>query len=118
MIDMKEIVKGVKRTKVCSIKPDKESDKSKQITLVINYDGIALSSVFDKSDSGAVIQWQNNNRNNFDKFKNGQVVNIDFKSPGRQTIDPKQALIAEAKADGVDTIDKKAFMNWIDKKFE
>jgi len=100
MINMNEVIANVTLTKVCSIKPDKESDESKQITLKVKFDGAVLSSVFDKAVSGAVIQWQNGvGRKHFDEYKNGQVIEIQFIAPASRTaIDPETAMIAKLQS--------------------
>ena len=97
---MTEVISNVKLSKVCSIKADKDSDESKQINLVVKFDGAVLSSVFDKAVSGAVIAWQNGvGRKNFDTYKNGQTVEIQFSAPAsRAAIDPEQAMIAKLQA--------------------
>jgi hypothetical protein len=99
-INMNEIITGVKLSKVCSIKADKDSTDSKQINLVVKFDGATLSSVFDKAVAGAVIAWQNGvGRKHFDNYKNGQAVEIQFVAPASKAqIDPMDALIANAKA--------------------
>jgi hypothetical protein len=97
---MNEVIANVTLTKVCSIKPDKESDESKQINLKVKFDGAVLSSVFDKAVSGAVIQWQNGvGRKNFDTYKNGQVIEIQFIAPASRTaVDPETAMIAKLQS--------------------
>ena len=113
-MNLNTIIEKVSLTKVCSIKADKESSDSKSITLNVKFDGVPLSAVFAKAVSGAVIQWQNGpGRNKFDQWKSGEVVNIDFKSPGQTQIDPLQALITSAKAEGIDVTDKHALTNYI-----
>ena len=100
MINMTEVIANVTLTKVCSIKPDKDSDEQKQITLKVKFDGAVLSSVFDKAVSGAVIQWQNGvGRKHFDEYKNGQVIEIQFNAPASRTaIDPETAMIAKLQS--------------------
>jgi len=100
MINMNEVIANVTLTKVCSIKPDKDSDEQKQITLKVKFDGAVLSSVFDKAVSGAVIQWQNGvGRKHFDEYKNGQVIEIQFNAPASRTaIDPETAMIAKLQS--------------------
>jgi hypothetical protein len=102
-LDMNEIITNVVMTKVCSIKADKDSDKSKNITLKVKFDGTKLSSVFDKALSGAVIQWQNGvGRKNFDTYKSNQVIEIQFNAPASRTaVDPISAVIAGAEAAGM-----------------
>jgi hypothetical protein len=97
MINMNEVIANVVLTKVCSIKADKDSDETKQISLKVKFDGAKLSSVFDKAVSGAVIQWQNGvGRKNFDTYKNNQTVEIQFTAPASRTaIDPETAMVAK-----------------------
>ena len=97
---MNEVIANVTLTQVCSIKPDKDSDEQKNITLRVKFDGAKLSSVFDKAVSGAVIQWQNGvGRNGFDTFKNNQIIDIQFNAPASRTaIDPETAMIAKLQS--------------------
>jgi hypothetical protein len=99
-MNMNEVIVNMKMSKVCSIKADKDSTESKQINLVVKFDGAKLSSVFDKAVSGAVIAWQNGvGRKQFDTFKNGQTIEIQFVAPASKAqIDPMDALLANAKA--------------------
>ena len=99
-MNLNEIVKDVTLSKVCSIKPDKDSDESKSITLNIKFDGVALSAVFAKAVSSAVIQWQNGpGRSKFDTWDNNGKVNIEFKAPGAMPqIDPLTAMLNAAEA--------------------
>ena len=100
MMNLNETIANVTLTKVCSIKADKDSDESKNITLKVKFDGASLQSVFDKAVSGAVIQWQNGvGRKNFDTFKQNQVVEIQFNAPASRTaIDPEVAMVAKLQA--------------------
>lgn len=99
-MNMNETITNVILTKVCSIKADKDSADSKQITLRVKFDGASLGSVFDKAVSGAVIAWQNGvGRKGFDTFKNLQTVDIQFIAPASRTaIDPEQAMIAKLQS--------------------
>ena len=95
-MNMNETITGITLTKACSIKPDKDSLESKTVKLRVKFDGITLHSVFDKAVAGAVIQWQNGpGRKNFDKWANGQVIEIQFSAPGRNTVDPETAMVAK-----------------------
>jgi len=98
-MNLNEVITNVVMTKVCSIKPDKESEDSKNITLKVKFDGATLSSVFDKAVSGAVIAWQNGvGRKHFDTFKPNQTVDIQFTAPAsRATIDPETAMVAKLR---------------------
>ena len=95
-MNMNETITGITLTKACSIKPDKDSLESKTVKLRVKFDGITLHSVFDKALAGAVIQWQNGpGRKNFDKWTDGQVIEIQFSAPGRNTVDPETAMVAK-----------------------
>lgn len=99
-MNMNEVISGVTLVKVCSIKPDKESENAKQVTLKVKFDGATVQSVFDKAVAGAVIQWQNGQgRKKFDELKNGQVVEIQFSSPAaRAQVDPETAMVSMLQA--------------------
>ena len=99
-MDMNQIVNGVVLNKACSIKAFKDSDTSKQINLRVKFDGIALSAVFAKAVSSAVIQWQNGpGRSKYDQWSDKQTVDIIFKAPGAMpTVDPEVALAMKIKA--------------------
>lgn len=102
-INMNEVIAGVSITKICSVKPDKDSEVSKQINVRVKFDGATLKSVFDKAVAGAVISWQNGvGRKSFDTLKNGQLVDIQFTAPAsRAAVDPITAIIALAEAAGM-----------------
>jgi predicted transglutaminase-like protease len=98
-MDMNTIIKGVVLSKVCSIKADGESTESKNINLVVSFDGVALQGVFDKAVSSTVISWQNGvGRKHFTSYVNNQIVKIDFKSPGKTQVDVESAMKARLKA--------------------
>lgn len=95
-MNMNETITDVTLTKTCNIKADKDSAESKQVTLKVKFDGTTLQSVFDKALAGAVIQWQNGpGRKNFDKWADGQVIEIQFSAPGRTQVDPETAMVAK-----------------------
>jgi len=114
IMDLNQTVDNVTLSKVCSIKADADTDEKKSITLKVKFDGSTLQSVFDKAVAGAVIQWQNGpGRKGFNEWTDKQTVSIDFKAPGRTQIDPKTAMINQAKADGVDVTNKVALNAWV-----
>ena len=117
-MDMNQIVNGIVLNKACSIKAFKDSDTSKQINLRVKFDDIALSAVFAKAVSSAVIQWQNGpGRSKYDQWSDKQTVDISFKAPGAMpTVDPEVALIAKAKAI-TDPVAKQAFIDKIMTQF-
>ena len=98
-MDLNAVVSGVVLERTCSIRPHAESDERKTVTLRITYDGVPLQAVFDRSASWAAISWQNGpGRKIFDTLSNGQVVEVNFKAPGRTQVDPEAAVIARARA--------------------
>ena len=94
-MDLHQKVDGLKMVKACSIKEDKDSTESKTINLEVEFNGIILKNVFDKALSATVVQWQNGpGRKNFNQWKNGQRVKIQFKAPAAAPqIDPETAII-------------------------
>lgn len=92
-------VNEITLTKVCSIKAFESATDSKTITLNVKFDGVTLGDVFSKAVSSAVIQWQNGpGRKQFNNWTNQQTVEIQFKSPGKVTVDPETAMIAKLQA--------------------
>lgn len=115
-IDMSMVIDGVTLTKVCSVKPDGDSDESKQVTVNMKYDGLTLQDVFTKALASDIIKFQASARKRFDTL--GKTENVAAKSPGAQPqVDPKTVLVNEAKLAGVDTSDKVAFSNWLKERF-
>jgi hypothetical protein len=100
MINMTEVIANVTLSKVCSIKADKDSTESKNITLRVKFDGATVQSVFDKAVAGAVIAWQNGvGRKQYDTFKPMQTVDIQFTAPASRTaVDPETAMIAKLQS--------------------
>ena len=93
---MKEVITGVVLTKDCSIKADADSTETRRVILRVKFDGATLQGVFDKALAGTVIAWQNGvGRKNFDTYKNGQTVEVQFTSPARTAIDPEAAMVAK-----------------------
>lgn len=114
-VDMNQVVTGVTLVKACSIKADKDSNEHKTINVKIKFDGTTMQSVFNKAVAGAVIQWQNGpGRNGFDKWVNGQTVEISFKAPAAQAqLSPAEQLKVDAIAAGVDVSNKDAFKAFV-----
>ena len=102
-MDLKQVVNGVTLTKVCSIKPYKGSDESKNITLEISFDDVLLEDVFHKAVGGAVISWQNGpGRKQFNQWENGQLVKVNFKAPGKTQVDPETAMKSKLQSMSVE----------------
>ena len=120
MINMTEVIANVTLSKVCSIRADKDSTEKKMINLRVKFDGTTIQSVFDKALSGAVIAWQNGvGRNNFDTYKPGQVVEIQFSAPAsKPTETPENAFTREAIAAGVNINDDDELSAYIVKRMK
>lgn len=118
-MDLNQKVDNVRLTKQCSIKPDKDSTESKKINLEVDFSGVQLQSVFDKALAATVITWQNGQgRKKFDELSNNQVIRIQFTAPASSQQDPMAALIAKAKAAGVDPNDTDAMTKFIMNQYQ
>ena len=114
-MNMNETIANVTLTKACSIKADKDSDEHKTINLRVKFDGATMQAVFDKALAGTVINWQNGpGRKNFDKWTNGQTVDIQFTSPAKTTIDPETAMVEKLKTMTLE--ERTAYINEMVKK--
>lgn len=103
MFKLTDVITGITIEKTCSIKPFEGAGESKTINLSIKFDGVTLGDVFSKAVSGTVIQWQNGpGRKQFSTWNDKQVIEIQFKSPGKITIDPEVAMSAKLQAMGSD----------------
>ena len=106
--------------KVCSFKADKDSDEQKTVTLRVKYQGATIRSLAQSTlGQGVVVKWQNGRaRKDYTKIADRSVVEIDWSAPATAPqVDPKTAMLMEAKADGVDIHDKKAMEAWVSKKY-
>ena len=82
----------------------------------MKYDGLTLQDVFTKALSSDIIKFQASARKRFDSLKSTE--NVTAKSPGATPqIDPKTALVNEAKSAGIDVADKQAFSAWLKERF-
>lgn len=80
-----------------SFKEDKDSIESKQVTLRIRLTNVPLKDIITPALSTKRIVWQNNvARKNFNKFKNGQIVEIDFGGAGKN-VKSREDIILETK---------------------
>jgi hypothetical protein len=114
-MDMNQVISGVKLTKACSIKPDKDSTDSKIVNLEVEFDGNTLMSVFQKALAQTVIQWQNGpGRSKFDHWTPNQTVKVKFKAPAAAPqLSPIEQMKVDAIKAGVDVEDKDAFKAFI-----
>jgi hypothetical protein len=88
-----------------SIKEDNESTESKTVTLRLLLVDCPLSEIMSKAASSARISWQNGpGRKNFSSWTSGQVVEVDFSSPGKTILSPEaqvKKLAESLKAKGM-----------------
>ena len=96
-MNMNEVITNVTLTKVCSVKPFKGATESKQVTLVVKYDGLTISAVFAKALGADVISWANGSggRSNYKDLVDKSIINISAKSPGAMVVDPETAMVAK-----------------------
>ncbi len=105
--------KAIIVTKVFNVKPFKGATESKQWSLKLTIPAeTTMNDLAQAVLASEVIKVQNGNRDKFDKFPEGHVFKKTFNKPGVQ-VDPKQALIAQARAAGIDVTDKVALTEWI-----
>lgn len=84
---------GVTIDTVRSIKADSESTESKQVTLRFHLEGVSLRDVLTNAISTAVVKWQNGpGRKQFDQWTQHQVIDVDFKSPGKKIETPEEIM--------------------------
>ena len=95
-MNMNEGIVNVTLTKVCNIKPIKDSTESKQIMLAVKYDGLTIGDVFTKALRSDVISWQNGpGRKGYTSLVNKSTVTVSAKAPGAVMIDPETAMVAK-----------------------
>ena len=90
-----ETLETFELSKVCSIKPDKDSSESKHVTLKIKYDQVTINDLASATLSqGVLVRWQNGQaRKRFDSLVDKQIVEVNFKSPGSRNVDPEVEII-------------------------
>lgn len=108
---------AMKLTKVFNIKPDKDSDESKQWTLELTIPaGTSERDLAQAVLSTEVIKVQNGNRSKYDQFPNGHVFRKTFNKPMGQ-VDAKSQFKLDAINAGIDMADHDAvieyFETWI-----
>ena len=109
--------------KVCSASPDQDAKargESKQFTLRIKFQGATIRTLAQSClGQGVVVKWQNGRaRKDYTKLADKSVIPIDWAAPATAPqLDPKTAMLMEAKAAGVDITDKAALMEWIESQF-
>jgi hypothetical protein len=100
-------------TKGFSTKPDKDSTESKSMTLECTYDCTIKDLVYDNIGK-QIIGQQPKIRNKWNNYTEGQVIKATFTGTNvRVQEDPMTAVIARAKAAGIDTNNKEALGEFI-----
>ena len=115
-----ETIETFTLSKACSVREDKDTKVPKTVHLKIKFEGATINSLAQSClGQGVVVKWQNGRaRKDFTKLANNQTVNINWNAPASAPqIDPKTAMLADAKASGVDINDKVALMKWIEEQF-
>jgi curli biogenesis system outer membrane secretion channel CsgG len=77
-----------------SVKPDKDSDEQKNVTLRFRLVDTPLSEVIASALKDKRINWQTSARNKFESIRDKSVVLVDFKG-GRSQVDPENAVAAK-----------------------
>ncbi len=78
---------------VGSFRADNESTESKTVRINFLFNGDSIKDVMNKACSSAKISWVNGpGRKNFDSWENGQVVTVDFASPGKTSLTDEQQM--------------------------
>lgn len=89
--DLERVIGAIVLDKMCSIKADADSSESKKVTLRLSFTGVQLKEVFANAVSSAVIKWQNGpGRKQYTTWKDGQVVVVNFSSPGKRIETPQE----------------------------
>ncbi len=74
---------------------DKKAGISKVIKATFCFDGLTIKDGLEKAVRQAAINWQHANRNDYDKFTEGQELVIMVKAAGQKQVDHVAALKAE-----------------------
>lgn len=77
-----------------SIKADKDSSESKQVTLRFKLVNTPVGEILGSSLKDKRINWQVKGRNGFNSIKDKSVIVVDYKG-GRQPVDVEQAYEAK-----------------------
>jgi len=90
---LNEVLETQTFDKACSIKPFKDAEESKTVTLRLHFTGITLADVLEKAIRTAVISWQNGpGRKKYTNWKPGQVIDVNFSKPARTVETPKETM--------------------------
>jgi hypothetical protein len=98
MIDLTTKLDGVKRTKACKVRQDRDETVSKTVHVTVDFAGGTVDDLIEKAMSSIIIAYQSSARKKFNDLVNNQNVTIQFKAPSRIQIDPEQAFGARLDA--------------------
>jgi len=115
-----EVIDTFVLSKTCSVKEDKDTAVPKTINLKIRFQGATINTLAQSClGQGVVVKWQNGRaRKDFTKLVDRQTVEIDWASPATAPqMDPRDAMLADAKAAGVDIKNKAELMRWVENQF-
>ena len=105
-----------------SMRPDNESKEVKKFTLKVKFANVPLADIVNAAigSQPTKVQWCNGpGRKHFDTWKNNQVVDVDFKSPGRAPqLTAMEQFRIDARAAGVDVEDKAALTAYITEQLD
>lgn len=105
-----------------SMKPDNESKDVKRFTLKVRFNNVPVADIVNAAigSQPTKVQWCNGpGRKHFEIWENNQVVDVDFKSPGRAPqLSPMEQFKIDAKAAGVDIDDKAALTAYITEQLD
>lgn len=74
---------------------DKKAGISKVIKATFSFDGMTVKEGLEKAVRQAAISWQHSNRDDYDKFTDGQELVVLVQSAGRKQVDHLAALKTE-----------------------
>lgn len=83
-----------------SVKPEKGSNESKQVTLRFRFNNEPVANVIQSSLKDKRINWQVSARNKFDSLVDRSIVVVEYKGGKAPTVDPMTQLLNEATAAG------------------
>ena len=100
-----EAIESFTLLKNTSVKSGEGADDSVAVTLKVKYEGVTIQQMAEATlGQGVVVKWQNGpGRKKHTSWKANQVVEVNFTAPASTYVDPKEQLLAEASAAGVDT---------------
>lgn len=78
----------------CSFKANKDSKESKKVTLRFILEEVELEDIITSALASKRIVWQNGpGRGKFDLWKDGQVIEVNYKAPGVNTKSEEERIM-------------------------